>query len=165
MGLLPDTQNCRLCMRRECRERFPHFSGLAIPACITARARRMCRDACRRFPLNSVAGKTFPAFPTHAQHAIVRIWQEAHGPARWTLYSHSQPAISPWIRLYSKTKTGKQGKRKDSNYHPNITRYLCGIYDSDDTDFYINVMGYFGVFLTLISYTASMTWCSRNDRN
>ena len=24
MGLLPDTQNCRLCMRRECRERFPH---------------------------------------------------------------------------------------------------------------------------------------------
>ena len=23
MGLLPDTQNCRLRMRRECRERFP----------------------------------------------------------------------------------------------------------------------------------------------
>ena len=23
MGLLPDTQNCGLCMRRECRERFP----------------------------------------------------------------------------------------------------------------------------------------------
>ena len=23
MGLLPDTENCRLCMRRECRERFP----------------------------------------------------------------------------------------------------------------------------------------------
>ena len=23
MGLLTDTQNCRLCMRRECRERFP----------------------------------------------------------------------------------------------------------------------------------------------
>ena len=32
-----------------------------------------------RFPLKSVAGKTFPAFPAHAQHAILRIWQEAHG--------------------------------------------------------------------------------------
>ena len=25
MGLLPDTQNCGLRMRRECRERFPHL--------------------------------------------------------------------------------------------------------------------------------------------
>ena len=31
-----------------------------------------------RFPLMSVAGKTFPAFPVHAQPAILRIWQEAH---------------------------------------------------------------------------------------
>ena len=30
------------------------------------------------FPLKSVAGKTFPAFPTHAQPAILRFWQEAH---------------------------------------------------------------------------------------
>ena len=38
---------------------------LAIPASITARARRMCRDACRdRLP--AATGKTFPAFPTHA---------------------------------------------------------------------------------------------------
>ena len=38
---------------------------LAIPACITARASRTCRDACRdRLP--AVAGKTFPAFPAHA---------------------------------------------------------------------------------------------------
>ena len=27
MGLLPDTQNCRLRMRRECRERFPGTAG------------------------------------------------------------------------------------------------------------------------------------------
>ena len=40
MGLLPDTQNCGLRMRRECRERFPRHRGLAIPACITARASR-----------------------------------------------------------------------------------------------------------------------------
>ena len=38
---------------------------LAIPACITARAWRTCRDACRdRSP--AVTGKTFPAFPAHA---------------------------------------------------------------------------------------------------
>ena len=37
----------------------------AIPACITARASRTCRDACRdRLPV--VAGKTFPTFPAHA---------------------------------------------------------------------------------------------------
>ena len=37
----------------------------AIPACITARASRTCRDACRdRLPADT--GKTFPAFPAHA---------------------------------------------------------------------------------------------------
>ena len=30
------------------------------------------------FHFKSVAGKTFPAFPAHAQPAILRIWQEAH---------------------------------------------------------------------------------------
>ena len=50
---------------------------LVIPACITARASRTCRDAC--WDLYSVgAGKMFPAFPAHAQPAILRIWQEAH---------------------------------------------------------------------------------------
>ena len=39
---------------------------IAIPACITARAWRTCRDACRD-PLPAVTGKTFPAFPAHAQ--------------------------------------------------------------------------------------------------
>ena len=47
MGLLPDTQHCGLRMRRECRGRFPCHCGLALPICITARARRTCRDACQ----------------------------------------------------------------------------------------------------------------------
>ena len=38
-------------MRRECRERFPHHRGLAIPTCIRARAWRTCRDACRDWKL------------------------------------------------------------------------------------------------------------------
>ena len=44
---------------------FKGKRGLAIPACITARASRTCRDACRDC-LPTVAGKTFPAFPAHA---------------------------------------------------------------------------------------------------
>ena len=38
---------------------------LTISACITARAWRTCRDACRD-RLHAVTGKTFPAFPAHA---------------------------------------------------------------------------------------------------
>ena len=66
-------------MRRECRERFPRHRGLVIPTCITARACRTRRDACRdRYLAVSLevggADKTFPVFPAHAQPAILRIW-------------------------------------------------------------------------------------------
>ena len=77
MGLLPDTQNYGLRMRREYREHFPRHRGLAIQTCITARASRTCRDAgigSQRFPLKSVARKTFPAFSAHAQPTNLRIW-------------------------------------------------------------------------------------------
>ena len=37
----------RVRMRRECRERFPRHRRWVIPTCITARASRTCRDACR----------------------------------------------------------------------------------------------------------------------
>ena len=62
-------------MRRECRERFPHHHGLAIPTYAVMHA----GIANYRFPLKSVAGKPFPAFLAHVQTAILRIWQEAHG--------------------------------------------------------------------------------------
>ena len=78
IGLLPDTQNCVLRIHRESRERFPCNRGLAIPICITA-------PACERvvmhagfanyqFHLKSVARKTLPTFPVHAQPTILRIW-------------------------------------------------------------------------------------------
>ena len=44
---------------------FKRNCWLAIPACITARAWRTCRDACLDC-LPAVAGKTIPAFPAHA---------------------------------------------------------------------------------------------------
>ena len=47
MGLLPDTYNCGLRMRRECQERFLCHRGLAIPTCTMARVWCTCRDACR----------------------------------------------------------------------------------------------------------------------
>ena len=53
MGLLADTENCGLRMRWECRERFPHHRGWAIPTCITTRVWRTCRDACRDGSLTS----------------------------------------------------------------------------------------------------------------
>ena len=37
MGLLPDTQNYGLRMRRESRKRFPRHRDLAIPTCVMAR--------------------------------------------------------------------------------------------------------------------------------
>ena len=53
---------------------------LAIPACITARASRTCRDVCRLTrSLTHGGGEMFPAFPAHAQPSILRIWQEVHG--------------------------------------------------------------------------------------
>ena len=87
MGLLPDTLNCGLCMRRECRQRFPGHRLqkkplVCAPTCITTRAWRTYCDACRdRQP--KVAGYTIPAFPAHAQPAISRIGQEAH-LERWS---------------------------------------------------------------------------------
>ena len=68
-------------MHRECRERFPRHGGLTIPTCIVRDARAVMHAGIAnwRFPMKSVAGKTFPAFPAHAQPAILHIWQEAHG--------------------------------------------------------------------------------------
>ena len=54
-------------MHRECWERYPRNCGLAIPTCITARAWRTSRDACRnRLLAVSVAfdgGENVPGIP------------------------------------------------------------------------------------------------------
>ena len=85
-GLVPDTQNCGLRMRRECRERFPRHRLLRKPlvndpsmhhgTCVTH------VPWCMSGSLTCGEGEKFPAFPAHAQPAILHIWQESHGQAR-----------------------------------------------------------------------------------
>ena len=48
-----------------------------------------------RFLWSLVAGKTFPAFPAHAQPAILRIWQVAHGRA--TCNSSGDDCFVKWV--------------------------------------------------------------------
>ena len=84
MVLLLDTYNCGLRMCQECRERFPRHRlqrkplvsdpGMHHGTCVTHVPR--CMSGSLTQP--AVVGKAFPAFPMHAQSAILRIWQEAH---------------------------------------------------------------------------------------
>ena len=66
---------------------FKGNRSIATPTCTTARASRTFRDACRD-NLLAMAGKTFPAFPAHAQPSIERFWQETH--IRCVSYMSSQ---------------------------------------------------------------------------
>ena len=79
-------------MRRECRERFPHHRGLAIPTCITARAWPTCRDACRDCYLavsfEIGGGENVPGIPGACTTQIVTYL--VRGP----LTSHSYPLFS-----------------------------------------------------------------------
>ena len=69
-------------MRQECRERFPSTASWrsrhASWRVRHVRAVMHAEIAKWRFPLKSVVGKTFPAYPVHAQPAILCIWQDAH---------------------------------------------------------------------------------------
>ena len=77
-GILPDTQNWGLRMRRECRERFPRHRLQRKPLVIDPGMHHgtFAMDApwCMSGSLTRGGGKTFPAFPAHGQPAILRIW-------------------------------------------------------------------------------------------
>ena len=68
-------------MHQECWERFPRHRGLAIPPCISSRVWRTFRGACwdrlLTISFEASGGDTSPAFPVHAQPAILPIWWEA----------------------------------------------------------------------------------------
>ena len=70
-------------MRRECRERFPPPPLVSDPdmhhdTCVTHVPWCIPGSLTSCFLWSRWRGKTFPAFPAHAQPAILRIWQEAH---------------------------------------------------------------------------------------
>ena len=74
----------------------------------------------------------------------------------------SHPAISPWIMLYLRNKSRKRDKLKDLSHWTHITGYICVICDSDDTDYDLTFVG---LFLTLINYPPSKSWCSKTGQN
>ena len=89
MGLFPDTLNRGLRMRREWREHFPRHRLQGKPLVSDPSMHHgTCMTHvpwCMPGSIIRGAGKTFPAFPSHEQHAILRIWQEAHWDGSWSL--------------------------------------------------------------------------------
>ena len=82
MGLLPDTFNCGLCMRQECRELFPLPPRVTDPemhhgTCVTHVPWCMPGSS-TGVSFEVDGGEMFPAFPVHAQPAISRIWWETN---------------------------------------------------------------------------------------
>ena len=83
MCLLPDTQNYGMRMRLECRECFPHHRlqrkplisdpGMHHGTCVTH------VPWCMSGSLTRGSGENVPGIPAHAQPAILRILQKAHG--------------------------------------------------------------------------------------
>ena len=124
MGLLPDTYNCGLRMRRECRAYFPRHRGLAIPACIRARASRALMHAGianKWFPLKSVSGKRSRRMRNPQVYVSGK--KEAHGiliPVH-TVHSDHLPGMGYWkvfTREWNDPAQGSQGWGLLSQFPP-----------------------------------------------
>ena len=106
MGLLPDTWDSGLRMRRECRERFPLHRELAILTSITAREWRTCRDACRdrllAVSLDVGGGENAPGIPGWAIEDQTKImnsflWSASIQPTPPTADMASHVALAIYI--------------------------------------------------------------------
>ena len=82
MGLLPDTQNCGLRIRRECREHFPRYQRQMKPPVSDP---DMHHGTCVTHVLWGISGsltrcggENVPDIPGACATHIFRIWQEAH---------------------------------------------------------------------------------------
>ena len=103
MSLLPDMLNCRLRMRRKCREHFPRHwlqrkqlvsdPGMHHGTCVTH------LPWCMSGSLARGGGENVPAFSAHAQSTILRIWQEAHGLRMCVSWCTVNTSWSWWITL------------------------------------------------------------------
>ena len=114
MGLLPDTSNCRLCMRRECRERFPPYRlkrkplvsdpGMHHGACATRNITYLARGPwVRRTWLGAGWPSTQPAPHMHKirtilSHPIFPL-SGLSCPMRW--YVTKRHPLNCWSRVIS----------------------------------------------------------------
>ena len=73
-------------MRRECRERFPRLRVERKPLVSDPGMHVTHVPLCMSGSLTRDGWENFPAFPAHAQPAILRIWQEAHGTSLIRVY-------------------------------------------------------------------------------
>ena len=78
IDLLPDTQNCALRMRRECRERFPRHrlqrKPLVSDPYMDHGTFVTHLPWCMLGSLTRCGGENVPGIPTHAQPPILRFW-------------------------------------------------------------------------------------------
>ena len=129
MGLLPDTQNCGLRMRRECRERFPRHCGLAIPACITARASRIV--TIRLVMLETSPRDGYPNARVRAMCAQKLARDSMCMKYRWVFPMCGSPNKWPWgssvTPMTNRSYECKQGTHKVVCfiYLHFVSRYLC----------------------------------------
>ena len=107
MGLLPDTQNYGLRMRRECRERLPlGDSDMHHGTCVTHVLWCMTGSLTSGFIWNRCAGKTFPtgACATREFAYLVRgpFGQYGQYSLHWKLRSH-------WLKILWQCQIGTIG--------------------------------------------------------
>ena len=109
MGLLPDTQNYGCACAGNAGNVFPSPQvsdpDMHHGTCVTHVPWCMPGSLTSGFLWSRRRGETFPAFPAHAQPAILRIWQEAHGVGvfgiLWTLHHNIWPitTVHKWKHI------------------------------------------------------------------
>ena len=95
---------------------------LAIPTCITARAWRTCRDACRDCA-PAVTGKTFPAFPAHA-----RLQFCVSGKRPMELFPGTMIWHFLWRRVYVTHNSDGRKRSENWNTHCTARRSVTGYF-------------------------------------
>ena len=125
-------------MRRECRECFPHYRLQRKPlvsdpsmhhgTCVTH------MPWCMSGSLIRGGGKTSPAFPAHAQHPILSIWQEAH----WLYFCYCIGSKTPndslmkYFTLPYSLDRGIFFRKRSVSYHTQMYYWYGKIFVSHD---------------------------------
>ena len=128
MGLLPDTWNCGLCMRRECRVRFPCHRlqrkplvtdpGMHHDTCVTH------VPWCMSGSLTRSGGENVPGIPGTSATRDCSIWQEPHefgGKLQYTVGLRDQWA---WLLFSNSQSQSKQSPAQ----HWRFANCIFGLY-------------------------------------